>query len=207
MDIIEPIDKKDEVRISKTISYILRHGAVKEKLTIRRDGFIKVSDLLTRPKLKGVTMGQLAYIVSNSEKQRYCLQQLDDNEWYIRANQGHSLRQIDNVALTPITDALDTVIHGTTLANWRLIHKSQGLSRMNRNHIHCALGLPEDQAVISGMRSTSQVLIYIDMEKALQDDIRFYRSSNNVILTEGVDGILPHRYFKQVVDRDGHSLV
>ena len=32
-----------------------------------------------------------------------------------------------------------------------------GLSKMARNHIHFAAGLPESDGVISGMRSTSEV--------------------------------------------------
>ncbi|KAI8085026.1 phosphotransferase KptA/Tpt1 [Halteromyces radiatus] len=200
------MDRKEEVRISKLLSYILRHGAVKEKLAIERDGYIKLSDLLARPKLKGVTEAQIQYIVANNDKQRFFLKQ-DHGDWYIRANQGHSLRQLDSVDMTPQQTPLDTVIHGTTLANWHLIQQSGYISRMNRNHIHCAIGLPEDNGVISGIRSSSQVLIYIDMQKALQDGILFYRSANDVILTDGLDGSLSLKYVSQVVDRDGKSLL
>ncbi len=35
-----------EVRISKTLSYILRHGAQKEGVPIRDDGYVKVADLV-----------------------------------------------------------------------------------------------------------------------------------------------------------------
>lgn len=35
-----------EVRYSKTLSYILRHGAIKEGLEMRKDGFIKVDNLV-----------------------------------------------------------------------------------------------------------------------------------------------------------------
>jgi hypothetical protein len=41
--------------------------------------------------------------------------------------------------------------------------------------------------------------IIIDMEKALADGIEFYRSSNDVILTEGVDGVLESKYFKDII--------
>lgn len=40
-----PTDDPD-VRISKTLSYILRHGASKESLVMRPDGCIKVSELV-----------------------------------------------------------------------------------------------------------------------------------------------------------------
>lgn len=34
------------VRLSKQLSYILRHGANKEKISIRSDGYVKVDDLV-----------------------------------------------------------------------------------------------------------------------------------------------------------------
>jgi len=51
------------------------------------------------------------------------------------------------------------------------------------------------------MRSSCDVLIYIDLEKALEDGIKFYKSENGVVLTEGVDGegYLPNDYFRQVI--------
>lgn len=35
-----------EVRLSKTLSWILRHGATSENLPIREDGFIRVDDIV-----------------------------------------------------------------------------------------------------------------------------------------------------------------
>lgn len=35
-----------EVRNSKTLSYILRHGAAKEGLKMRKDGFVRVDELV-----------------------------------------------------------------------------------------------------------------------------------------------------------------
>ncbi|CAO3632382.1 unnamed protein product [Cunninghamella blakesleeana] len=54
-------------------TYILHRGAQKEKLTIRSDGYIKVSFLLARSKLKGVTLEQIKQIVEHSDKQSYHL--------------------------------------------------------------------------------------------------------------------------------------
>lgn len=41
------------------------------------------------------------------------------------------------------------------------------------------------------------------MEAAIKDGIEFYLSSNNVILTEGVNGLLATKYFKKVFKKDG----
>ena len=60
-----------------------------------------------------------------------------------------------------------------------------------------------DGAVVSGARSSSDVLIYIDMPLAMSDGIQFFKSSNGVILTRGLrdSGILPPKYFSSVLKR------
>ena len=89
------------------------------------------------------------------------------------------------------------MIHGTTLEAWQKI-KNMGLSKMRLDYIHFAQGLPGQ--VKSGMRDSSEVLIYINIKKVLADNIPIYISSNGVLLCEGVTntGILPHTYFERV---------
>jgi 2'-phosphotransferase len=49
------------------------------------------------------------------------------------------------------------------------------------------------------MRGSSQVLIFINLEKALSAGIKFYISSNGVVLTPGDDsGFLSPQFFKRV---------
>ena len=135
----------------------------------------------------------------------------------IRANQGHSYKNIidSHKLLTPLTDeelsdqSLN-IIHGTTRKAWEDHIRIEGLSRMKRNHIHFATGLPDgtnktnekkNVTPLSGMRSTSQIYIYIDGKKCATDNIKFFRSDNGVILTAGEndDGLLHVKYFKKVV--------
>jgi 2'-phosphotransferase len=57
------------------------------------------------------------------------------------------------------------------------------------------------------MRESAQVLIYIDMQKALEAGILFFLSDNGVVLTEGdVRGFLSPEYFLQVEDRKGRPI-
>lgn len=44
------------VKLSKALSYLLRHGAEKEKLKIRQDGFVKIDDILKSNRVKGIEM-------------------------------------------------------------------------------------------------------------------------------------------------------
>ena len=64
---------------------------------------------------------------------------------------------------------------------------------MSRNHMHLAIGLPGN-GVISGMRTSCEVVVEINMVKAIYGEhkIPFFMSENKVILTEGLaDGSIP----------------
>merc|ERR1712232_449086 len=48
------------------------------------------------------------------------------------------------------------------------------------------------------MRQSCQIAVYVDLPRASKDGILFYRSANGVILTEGLDGILPPCYIEKI---------
>lgn len=57
------------------------------------------------------------------------------------------------------------------------------------------------------MRKSSQILIYIDVQKALDAGLKFYLSENGVVLSEGDErGFIPPAYFKRVVNASGVAL-
>lgn len=104
-------------------------------------------------------------MVDTNDKKRYELTLLD-GEYFIRASQGHSLKTVENKDLLEEVKEISTpVIHGTNLEAWKSI-QTQGLSTMTRNHIHFAIGLPDDPNVSSGIRKTSDVFIYINVQEA-----------------------------------------
>lgn len=59
--------------------------------------------------------------------------------------------QVHNLELAPISSAdhVPEVVHGTYERFWPSI-STQGLSKMKRNHIHLAAGMPGEAGVISG---------------------------------------------------------
>lgn len=195
-----------DVQISKAMSFILRHGAEKEDIKINSDGFVEINELLSHKSMKNVNIEEILKVVENCPKKRFFLKKEFDQETekeyiLIRANQGHSMKNV-NIDLEEIKCAKDIkiVIHGTYLKFWDKI-KTEGLSKMNRQHIHLSVDLPNTKEVISGMRSNCQIAIYIDIEKAIRDGIKFYKSANNVILSPGNDdGFLLPKYFLKVVN-------
>jgi len=111
--------------------------------------------------------------------------------------------------MTPIERPKDlpVVLYGIYGEAFRNIIRSGGLNRMQREMIQMAVGLPGDAGVRSGIRSNVEVVIYIEVERAMrQHGHRFYRSGNNVICCVGP---IPIDCFLRVVRlRDGsHSLV
>lgn len=200
-------DKRD-IHISKALSYLLRHGAVKEKLPIDANGFVPLSIILQNNRLKShkTTVEDVYRVVDSNEKKRFTLKVINDKE-SICANQGHSLKTVkqDEEILIPLTEETfpERLIHGTTHSKLKLILESGGLNRMNRNHIHFTALLENQGQEVSGLRSFSNVLIFLDLEKVKKDkSVKFFKSLNNVYLTEGDEnGVLSKEYFGKIVDR------
>lgn len=163
-------------------------------------------------------------VTSSSDNSVSNNQRKDNLTLCIRANQGHSYKDIIEYdkLLTPLTkEELSnpnlTIVHGTTRKAWGDHICIEGLSKMKRNHIHFATGLPSDEnkrngqkktVPISGIRATSQIYIYISGERCARDNIEFFVSDNGVVLTAGTDnGLLPVKYFKRVVDASSGNVL
>ncbi|XP_056020547.1 uncharacterized protein LOC125649502 isoform X2 [Ostrea edulis] len=194
-------DEDPVVFLSKKLSFILRHGAEKMGFQLMPGGYLWVDDILRRNEYRHFTVEDVRHVVTTNDKQRFHLEE-DQGHLKIRANQGHSL-EVDGLEMTPITDAKEApeVIHGTYSSSWDII-KEQGLNKMKRNHIHFAAGEPGENGVISGMRTSCEIIIMIDVEKALNSGLKFFRSANNVILSPGDEhGFIRPCFFKAAYTR------
>ncbi|KAF8567489.1 hypothetical protein P879_10237 [Paragonimus westermani] len=197
------LNQDRNVVLSKKLAWILRHGAEKTGLQYREGGYLYLDEVLQLSAFSGFSVEDVRRVVEVNDKRRYDLStEPGTSRLRIRAFQGHSV-PIEGLELTPIVDAsqFPTVIHGTYFKNWETI-RTEGLKRMARTHIHFAPGETGDAGVISGMRASAEVLIYIDLAKAMQDGIHFYLSENQVILSEGdANGCLPPKYFTAAYQR------
>ncbi|KAG9327464.1 hypothetical protein KVV02_000413 [Mortierella alpina] len=205
-----PRTDSPKVRLSKALSWLLRHNAESQGVAIRPDGYVKIKDVLNHSKFKGFTLDDILEVVDTNDKKRFqILEDANGNKEYIRAVQGHSIDKVAELGFEEITDAsqLPVVIHGTMFSKWPLIAE-KGLSKMNRNHIHMAVGLPGADGVISGMRQSCNLYIHIDTAMAIKDGIKFYKSTNSVILSDGKDGdgFIPPRYFSKVVKSNNETI-
>ncbi|KAH9304970.1 hypothetical protein KI387_009374, partial [Taxus chinensis] len=160
--------------LGRTLSTVLRHKAVGLGLKVRSDGYVAVKDLLSLSTktlvglpLHSHSVDDLKEAVKRDNKQRFGLHE-ENGQLLIRANQGHSIRTINSVELlNPIVspEEVPVCVHGTYLRYLEVI-KKEGLKSMNRIHIHFATGLCKEDGVISGMRSSCEVFIYLNVQKA-----------------------------------------
>eukprot|EP00746_Dinoflagellata_sp_MGD_P137117 gnl/MRDRNA2_/MRDRNA2_70938_c0_seq1.p1 gnl/MRDRNA2_/MRDRNA2_70938_c0~~gnl/MRDRNA2_/MRDRNA2_70938_c0_seq1.p1 ORF type:complete len:344 (+),score=69.84 gnl/MRDRNA2_/MRDRNA2_70938_c0_seq1:127-1158(+) len=194
-----------EEKLSRMLTSVLRHRAHEEGLWMSPDGFVGLDEVLRLRSFEKLNLhvAEIKRLVSKSdEKRRFMLREMD-GKYYIRANQGHTIREVtDSELLTFVDDAAEVPIcvHGTYLISWSPILQSGGLSRMSRNHIHFAPQPPGDDKVISGMRSDCEVAVYINVASAMADGIQFFRSENKVILSRGDSrGIVPLKHFDKAV--------
>lgn len=177
----------DYKKLSKEISYALRHAPWEYELELDNDGFVPVEQLINAINESGnydrpITISDLEYIIENSDKKRHEIQ--GDN---IRALYGHSI---------PMHISKDIVVppkvlyHGTT-------HKAagsilgDGLKPMSRQYVH--LSVDTATAVQVGKRrDNSPVILVIDALNAYDEGVNFYKGNDKVVLAD----YIPARYLK-----------
>ena len=201
------MQEPQRIRLSKSLSSILRHRAEKMNVPILSSGFIKVSDILSLRNFAGVTTANIIEVVENCPKQRFELKTMDGSI-YIRATQGHTIKSIEEAELLiPIVDPSEVpvCVHATYNRFLQIILR-EGLCRMGRNHIHM---VPWSASIaagggrsggVGGYRRDAEALILIDTALAMAGGITFFRSSNGVILSPGLGprGLLSPDYFREV---------
>ena len=118
-------------RISKTMSWALRHAAAELGLIVDPEGYVAIADLLDviREHHPTADPDVLKDVVDQIEpaKQRFSI----EGDW-IRANYGHSLA--DKVRHEP-SEPPEVLLHGTSVSNVDVILR-MGLKPMRRQYVH-----------------------------------------------------------------------
>lgn len=82
-------------------------------------------------------------------------------------------------------------------------------ARLDGKDSQSGKGKEDARQVLSGMRNSSTLLIYLDLQKALGAGVKFYLSENRVVLSEGdpENGLVSTQFFQKVVGRGGRVLM
>ena len=76
---------QSQVKLSKALSWLLRHNAESEGFTLLEGGFLPVSEILKHRRFVGCTIADVETVVQNCEKQRFGTKVGIDGKLLIRA--------------------------------------------------------------------------------------------------------------------------
>lgn len=177
-----------EIRLSKAMSYALRHRPEEFGLTLDKDGWTSVEDLIkgiieNNTKFGGIGVDDIIYVVESDDKKRY-----EINGEKIRAVYGHSIKdKIEKIKCIPP----EILYHGTTEKAYDKI-KTEGLKPMQRQYVHYSKDILT-AINVANRRTNEPVLLEIEARKASEEGINFYEESTGIYLGDR----LPTKYIRK----------
>src|SRR4051794_37748240 len=156
-----------EKSLSKFLSLILRHKPQTINLSLDKNGWANVNELIYKANLHKVplTIDSVTRIVESNDKKRFIF---SNDHQFIRANQGHSI-QVD-LQLKEATPP-NQLFHGTALKNVESI-RTQGLLKGQRHHVH--LSANRETAKNVGSRYGKPIVIGVNSEEMHQQGFKFF---------------------------------
>jgi putative RNA 2'-phosphotransferase len=169
----------DNTRLSKFLSYVLRHKPDAIGLTLDSQGWASIDELITKANAAGTRFDQVALlrVVETSDKKRFSV---SPDGLRIRAAQGHSVSV--ELGLSP-RQPPPVLYHGTAT---RFVDSilAEGLKPQARQYVH--LSLDEATALRVGERHGKAYIFRVDALAMRAKGFIFYLSDNGVWLTERV---------------------
>ena len=171
---------KDLEKISKFLSYVLRHKPESIGITLDSDGWVGIDMLIRQAKKHHQQISQdlITQVVITSDKKRFTL---SEDGLKIRAAQGHSTNQVNIVHVEKIPP--EYLYHGSATRFLGSIIQ-QGLIAGERHYVH--LSIDTKTAVAVGKRHGKPVVLRVSALTMYQQGIKFYLADNGVWLTENV---------------------
>jgi putative RNA 2'-phosphotransferase len=173
------ISEKENVRISKFLSLVLRHSPETIGIELDQNGWTDVNILIDKINQTDISIdiNVLRYVVETNPKKRFAFNETFDK---VRANQGHSIEvELGYAAKQPPT----ILYHGTGERSVSQIQLS-GLQKMERHHVHLSADI--ETALKVGQRHGKPVVFEVLAGQMYLDKFDFYFSDNGVWLTDHV---------------------
>lgn len=175
-----------ELKLSKAITFILRHRPFTFKVTLDKQGYCGLTDLVTalnaQEKFADVTLQDILHIVETCPKQRF-----EVNNGKIRARYGHSILDLE---LTP-SHPPDILYHGTVTSSLKGI-RAKGISEMKRKNVHLVEEYAQQFSIEAASRKIPQGrnnkvhLLPVNTIKALMLGVNFYNTHHGTWLSDAI---------------------
>lgn len=197
----ESIPQLTNSNIGKSLSWILRHGAIDHGLNMSTGGYVLCNDILNMPQFRKFTLNDIKNAVYNSNKKRYVLME-KNNQLYIKAIMGHT-GTVSNMIIMEdlyikITEPFNEIFCDTTFEKYSDIIES-GLKINKRWNIEFTTPNFFNELNPTG------ISVYIDMKLAMDDGIEFFMAENDIIVSKGVgicpDCVIGTKYLIEIIDR------
>ncbi len=181
------VSQLDLERLSRFLSYVLRHRPDKFGLALDDEGFLLISNLLTAiQKLdhwKWVSHEHIALLLEKSGKKRFEIQGTK-----IRTIYGHSYGSAIEYKKTVPPMYL---FHGTARSS-RAGIEQRGLVPMKRKYVHLSTSF--DDAFRVGLRRDSKPLVYkVSALRAHEEGVEFFRAGDLFLAKT-----IPRKYLEQM---------
>jgi putative RNA 2'-phosphotransferase len=166
-------------KLSKLLSFALRHGPEELGLELDAGGWVDVDRLVAALAARdaSVTRAAILEVVRTSDKQRFAL---SDDGARLRASHGHS-RAVE-LGYAPSAPP-ETLFHGTVSRALPDIRR-EGLTPRRRQHVHLATAAA--QAAAAGARRGAAVVLEVRAAEMAAEGHLFLRAPNDIWLTAAV---------------------
>lgn len=177
------MNKNNDENLGRFISLILRHHPETIGITLDKNGWAKVSELIygMNKACKNIDMITLERIVKENNKKRYIF---NEDKTKIRANQGHSI----NVDVELKEANPPNILYHGTASRFLDGIKTKGILKGGRQYVHLSKDI--ETAISVGKRHGNPIVLKIDVLKMQKDGYIFYISENGVWLSSEI----PYKY-------------
>ena len=168
----------DYLKLSKEVSYALRHAPRKYELELDDEGWVSIEQLLFSLRKKrqwpNIQEEELIKMIALSKKKRHEIE-----KGKIRAYYGHSLsKKIRSEKQIPPK----ILYHGTTSKSMNSI-LVEGLRPCERQYVHLSEDL-ETAIEVGKRREKEPVILVVNAQQASDDGIRFYYGNEKIWLAD-----------------------
>lgn len=175
-------------KVSRLISYVLRHNPNAIGIQLNSNGWANIDDLIAGLNNSGhnVDFVLLKKIVEEDSKCRFSF---NNDLTKIRANQGHSINvEVEMTECIPP----DVLYHGTAEKYLESI-KQNGIIKKSRQYVH--LSKDKETALKVGSRHGTPVVLMLDTKQMVLDGYKFLVSANGVWQSENI----PWKYIIEIL--------
>ncbi|QEC66891.1 RNA 2'-phosphotransferase [Panacibacter ginsenosidivorans] len=173
------LSEKENTKLSKLLSYILRHKPEEYGIELGENGYTNVDELITKLNAhnENISFEILQHIVDTNNKKRFAF---NEDLTKIRASQGHSV----DVELGYTEQQPPEILYHGTVEKFLIAIMKDGLQKMKRHHVH----LSADKTIATKVaeRRGKPIILEIKAAEMFAAGYTFYHSDNGVWLTDHV---------------------